>query len=163
MAKLSSAEERLAIEIDVQVSPVLPDSVAVDRLAAAARATLRREGTAGTIALVVTDDATIQGLNRDFLGKDTPTDVLAFSAQEQSEGFVSAPEAQGYLGDVIISYPRAVCQAQEAGHSAEHELDLLVVHGVLHLLGYDHADGASQAAMWALQDEIIESLGPSIR
>ena len=70
----------------------------------------------------------------------------------------AAPEAGGYLGDVIISYPRAVSQAQEHGHSTEQQLDLLVVHGMLHLMGYDHADEEERAAMWARQDAILSNL-----
>ena len=107
---------------------------------------------------MITDDSGIQSLNRDFLGYDTPTDVLAFSALEDDGPFVSAPEAGGYLGDVIVSYPRAVAQAQEHGHSPEQELNLLVVHGILHLLGYDHADDEAKAAMWARHDAILDGL-----
>jgi probable rRNA maturation factor len=92
------------------------------------------------------------------LGIDAPTDVLSFSAQEDGGPFVAAPEAGGYLGDVILSYPRAVEQARERGHSTEQELDLLIVHGILHLLGYDHASEGEKAVMWAQQEAILESL-----
>ena len=119
---------------------------------------LRHQGRPGELTLVVTDDEGIRALNRDFLGVDAPTDVLSFSAQEDGGPFVAAPETGGYLGDVILSYPRAVEQAREQGHSTEQELNLLVVHGVLHLLGYDHADAAEKAAMWAQQEAILELL-----
>ena len=75
-------------------------------------------------------DQGIRELNRDFLGVDAPTDVLAFSAQEGDKSFVVSPEGQQYLGDVIISYPRALAQASEMGHSLELELHLLIVHGM---------------------------------
>jgi probable rRNA maturation factor len=64
-----------------------------------------------------------------------------------------------YLGDVVISYPRAEAQAATAGHLVLDELRLLVVHGALHLLGYDHQDPSGKNKMWAVQAEVLESLG----
>ena len=155
-------EDAVQAQVDVQISPDYAEAVPAERLQAVARAALRAEGRTGAgpaeLTLVITDDGEIQVLNRDFLGYDTPTDVLAFAALEDAGPFVPAPEAGGYLGDVIISYPRAMAQAQERGHSPEQELDLLVVHGILHLLGYDHADDEGKAAMWARQETILESL-----
>ncbi len=149
--------------IEVQIAPGLADAAPADlaspeRLRAAVEAVLRHEGRQGELTLVVTDDEGIQALNRDFLGVDAPTDVLSFSAQEDDGPFVLAPEGRGYLGDVIVSYPRAVEQAQEQEHSAEQELALLVVHGVLHLLGYDHASEEEKAVMWARQEAVLSSL-----
>jgi probable rRNA maturation factor len=101
-------------------------------------------------------------LNLEYRGIDTPTDVLAFSAREDLREpgvvFVVAPEAEAYLGDVIISYPRATRQAEVAGHSVANELCLLAVHGVLHLLGYDHATAEEESAMWAVQDAVLAGL-----
>ena len=149
-------------EIDVQIAPDYASEVAAERLQSVALAVLRAEGRIGAgpsdLTLVLTDDDGIQALNRDFLGKDAPTDVLAFAALEDSGPFVTAPEAGGYLGDVIISYPRAVAQAQEHGHSPEQELNLLIVHGVLHLLGYDHAGDEAKTTMWARQGAILDAL-----
>jgi probable rRNA maturation factor len=147
-----------APEVEVQVAPAFAQVVSEERLRAVAEAALRHEGRPGAATLVIIDDAGIRELNRGFLGRDVPTDVLAFSAQEGAGSFVAGPEAEGYWGDVIVSYPRAMTQAEEQGHPVEHELDLLVVHGVLHLLGYDHADEEEQAAMWARQEEILSSL-----
>ncbi|MGD8903738.1 MAG: rRNA maturation RNase YbeY [Anaerolineae bacterium] len=156
-------EGKLQVEVDVQVAPEFAGEVCAERLQAVACAVLQFEAWTGSepaeLALVLTDDDGIQALNRDFLDIDAPTDVLAFGTQEEDDGpFVAAPEAGGYLGDVIISYPRAVSQAQEHGHSTEQELDLLVVHGMLHLMGYDHADEEERAAMWARQDAILSNL-----
>ncbi|MGD2207209.1 MAG: rRNA maturation RNase YbeY, partial [Anaerolineae bacterium] len=137
---------------EVQVAAAFAEVVSAERLRAAAEAVLRHEKASGQATLVITDDEGIQALNRDFLGRDAPTDVLAFGVQEEAEGFVAAPEAAGYLGDVVVSYPRAVAQAQEHGHSVGRELNLLIVHGLLHLLGYDHADQDEKAAMWAQQE-----------
>lgn len=156
--------------VDVQIAPGLvePDRqdlgldavLAADRLRATAEAVLRREGRPGELALVITDDQGIRELNREFLGEDVPTDVLSFSAQEDAGPFVAAPEAGAYLGDVIISYPRAIEQAEELGHPVEQELNLLVVHGVLHLLGYDHATEEDKALMWSRQESILAGLTP---
>lgn len=107
------------------------------------------------LAVVVGGDAQIQELNRQYRGIDAPTDVLSFATLDDAPHPASDPEAPFYLGDVIISYPRVLAQAAEAGHSAQEELDLLTVHGVLHLLGYDHDSAERKAAMWARQDAIL--------
>jgi probable rRNA maturation factor len=109
------------------------------------------------LTLVVTDDEAMHRLNRTYLGIDAPTDVLSFGGE--SPDFVSVPEAGLYLGDVIISYPQAQAQAAAAGHSVEAELALLVVHGVLHLLGYDHVRPEDKAVMWERQAEVLARLG----
>jgi probable rRNA maturation factor len=89
---------------------------------------------------------------------DSPTDVLSFSADFED------PDLENrYLGDVVISLPRAIHQAQARGHNTEQELQLLVVHGVLHLLGYDHLTGDDKNQMWSLQDQILNDLGVSIQ
>ncbi len=106
------------------------------------------------LSLVLADDVYLQALNRDYRGVDAPTDVLAFPASETD------PETgRLYLGDVILSVPRAAEQARLAGHSLEAETQLLVVHGVLHLLGYDHADPHEKERMWSTQGEILAQLG----
>jgi probable rRNA maturation factor len=128
-----------------------------DVLERAARAVLDLSGVPDadlTIALV--DDAHIQALNRDFLAHDAPTDVLSFPADEPD------PETgRLYLGDVVISLTRAEQQARERGHALESEMQLLVVHGVLHLLGHDHAEEQEKARMWAAQAGALERLGVS--
>ena len=154
--------KKSSVEIGVQITPAFADTafadiVPAERLRAVAEAALRREGVQGQATLVITGDEDIRRLNRNFLGQDVPTDVLAFSAQEEAGAFVAAPEAGSYLGDVIVSYPRALAQAGEVGHSVEQELELLIVHGILHLLGYDHADEDEKAAMWARQDAILHA------
>ena len=106
------------------------------------------------LTVVLTDDARLKELNRDYLGIDAPTDVLSFPASETD------PETGArYIGDLLISVPRAKSQAAAAGHPLESEVQLLVVHGVLHLLGHDHADPKEKAHMWKAQAEILERLG----
>ena len=103
---------------------------------------------------MLTDDARLKRLNWDYLGIAAPTDVLSFPASE------SDPETGSpYLGDILISIPRARKQAVSAGHTLESETQLLVVHGVLHLLGHDHAKPKEKAKMWKAQNEILELLG----
>ena len=153
-------------EVEVQIAPGLIDGapeglLSPERLRAVVEAALRSEDTSGELALVITDDQGIQELNRGFLGRDAPTDVLAFGAQEDDGPFVAAPGAGGYLGDVIVSFPRAAAQASELGHPVQQELDLLIVHGVLHLLGYDHAGEEEKARMWARQDMILDEVWPA--
>jgi probable rRNA maturation factor len=123
----------------------------------AAQAVLDLSGVAaGDLTIALVDDARIQGLNRDFLSHDAPTDVLSFPADE------SDPETgRHYLGDVVISLARATEQAAQRGHAVEAEMQLLVVHGVLHLLGHDHADPGEKDRMWAAQAGILEHLGVS--
>lgn len=106
------------------------------------------------ITIVLTDDAQLHELNRDYLGVDAPTDVLSFPASE-----LDPETGSTYLGDILISIPRAAQQAQAAGHPIEAEVQLLVVHGVLHLLGYDHAEADEKARMWAEQSKVLERLG----
>jgi len=106
------------------------------------------------LSIVLTDDARLRELNRDYLGVDAPTDVLSFPASETD------PETGArYIGDILISIPRAQAQADAAGHPLESEVQLLVIHGVLHLLGYDHAQAEEKARMWKAQAEILERLG----
>ncbi|MEW6401045.1 MAG: rRNA maturation RNase YbeY [Chloroflexota bacterium] len=106
------------------------------------------------ISIILTDDEQLRELNRDYLGIDAPTDVLSFPASE------SDPETGArYLGDILISVSRAVEQAISAGHELAGEVQLLVVHGVLHLLGHDHAEAEEKARMWTAQAEILERLG----
>lgn len=106
------------------------------------------------LTIVLTDDAQLHELNRDYLGVDAPTDVLSFPADEED------PETGvRYLGDILISIPRAKKQAKAAGHPLEAEVQLLVVHGALHLLGHDHAKVREKARMWKAQAEVMSKLG----
>ena len=128
-----------------------------DVLERAAQAALALSGSPDAdLTIVLVDDARIQVLNRDFLAHDAPTDVLSFPADEPD------PETgRRYLGDVVISLARADEQARERGHALESEMQLLVVHGVLHLLGHDHAEAGDKARMWAAQAGALERLGVS--
>jgi probable rRNA maturation factor len=145
--------------IDIFVSDPFVDFVQAQLLEDAAVSVLAYENIPSTseITVVLDDDVHIQNLNLQFLGIDAPTDVLSFPSDEID------PETENrYLGDIIISYPRAVAQAQAAGHSVESELQLLVVHGTLHLLGYDHAEENEKRNMWEVQRNILSTLGVTL-
>jgi probable rRNA maturation factor len=106
------------------------------------------------LTILQTDDEHVRALNHQYLGQDASTDVLSFPALETD------PETGAlYLGDIVISMPRATQQAREAGHSLESETQLLVVHGVLHLMGHDHAEPEEKHRMWAAQAAALNRLG----
>ena len=109
------------------------------------------------LSILVDNDSRIQQLNQEFIGIDAPTDVLAFPA-----GHLDPDTGRVYLGDVIISFPQAKNQADQAGHSLAAEINLLVVHGVLHLLGYDHDEPEGKVKMWSAQTQILTTLGVKI-
>lgn len=106
------------------------------------------------LTVVLTDDTQLHDLNKEYLGVDAPTDVLSFPSDQTD------PETGArYLGDILISVERAAAQAAAAGHTTEAEVQLLVVHGVLHLLGHDHAEPEEKSRMWQAQGEILSGLG----
>jgi len=111
-----------------------------------------------SLTLKITDDEEMTELNQRYRGINRTTDVLAFGTD-----FTDPDLESRYLGDVIISFPQAEKQALERGHAVEEELQLLVVHGVLHLLGYDHDTQSGKEAMWAIQSQVLTELGLSIK
>lgn len=142
--------------IHIEVNPSLQTDLSANMLEHAAQAVLTQQSAEGDLTIVLTDDAQLRDLNRDYLGIDAPTDVLSFPASETD------PETtRRYLGDILISVPRAEEQARTAGHPLEAEAQLLAVHGTLHLLGYDHAEADDKARMWKAQAEVLERLGLS--
>ena len=147
-----------AARIDVQLGARYQSKVKPASLRQAARATLKQQRLKRHVELtiVITGNAQLRSLNRAFREVDAPTDVLSFATDEQPR-----PDTI-YLGDVVISYPRAREQAQAGGHSVEAELQLLVVHGVLHLLGHDHSTTAEKNVMWQAQAAVLKKLGAAI-
>ncbi|MCJ7701925.1 MAG: rRNA maturation RNase YbeY [Anaerolineales bacterium] len=145
--------------ITIQISEAFNSQIKASLLEQAANLTLTHlsvpENTSMTIA--ITGDQEIQQLNRQFRDIDAPTDVLSFPA-----GYPDPESGTTYLGDIIISVPQAALQAERGGHPLEDELQLLVVHGCLHLLGHDHAEPAEKTEMWAAQKAILEQLHISV-
>ncbi|MBM4459419.1 MAG: rRNA maturation RNase YbeY [Chloroflexi bacterium] len=143
-------------QVHVQVDDPYVAEVDARSLKEVVVATLLAEGRPGVeVTVVITGDEAVAGLNARFCGVDGPTDVLSFPAQEPAGGFVAAPGAASYLGDIVIALPYTRRQAAELGRSLADELRLLAVHGALHLLGYDHAQPDDEAAMWARQDAVL--------
>ena len=101
------------------------------------------------------DEATIAELNQRWMDKEGPTDVLAFPMDELRPGLVDEDPEEGVLGDLVLCPDIAARQGEAAGHGTVAEIELLTTHGILHLLGYDHAEPEEHAEMFGLQDEIL--------
>ena len=107
------------------------------------------------LCIKAVDEATIAGLNEKWMEKEGPTDVLAFPMDELRPGLVNEELEEGMLGDLVLCPAVAERQAVAAGHSTDAEIELLTVHGILHLLGYDHAAPDEHREMFGLQDQIL--------
>ncbi len=116
---------------------------------------------AAEVSVTVGNEALLHDLNKRYRGVDRPTDVLAFPLHgpEDREPFVTLAAAGRQLGDVVISYPRVQRQARAYGHTEQHELAYLLIHGVLHLVGYDHHRDEDFAAMREQEERILGQLG----
>ena len=121
----------------------------------AAQTTLQQEKSPSEtdLTIVIDDDAALKELNQRFRGYDEPTDVLSFPGDETD------PETGGrYLGDIVISGEKVFEQARAAGHSHQMECCILIVHGILHLLGYDHEEETDEVVMFPLQEKIVKAV-----
>jgi probable rRNA maturation factor len=107
------------------------------------------------LCIKVVDEATIAELNEQWMEKEGPTDVLAFPMDELRPGLVNEEPEEGVLGDLVLCPAVAARQAKDAGHSTSDEVDLLTVHGILHLLGYDHAEPEEHREMFGLQAQLL--------
>ncbi|HOT90070.1 MAG TPA: rRNA maturation RNase YbeY [Anaerolineae bacterium] len=148
------------IQVEEQVGPV-----DVKPLREAVSTTLTYQGVTEPceVVVVITDDEVLRDLNTRFRGIAEPTDVLSFADDTRGPLVGGGGQFPRYLGDIVISIDRARAQAEAAGGTLMQELQLLTVHGVLHLLGHDHAEPAEKAAMWAAQAAILNMLGANIR
>ncbi|MBQ5986628.1 MAG: rRNA maturation RNase YbeY [Clostridia bacterium] len=145
---------------NASVTEVLTDEFALTEqetewIASAAEAALAYENASGDLSVRVDTPTHIQELNRDFRHVDRVTDVLTFPAWEGEDPL----GGDGYLGDIMICYDRAKEQAEEYGHSLARELAFLTVHGVLHLLGYDHMTEPEEKVMREKQTAILNGMG----
>ncbi|WP_068876656.1 MULTISPECIES: rRNA maturation RNase YbeY [unclassified Phenylobacterium] len=139
--------------IDIEVedpawTAALPDAEA--RVRKAAEAALASEGVSGAVTLLLTDDESVRELNGRFRGKDSATNVLSFPAP---------PNPEDHLGDVALAYGICAREAAEQGKPLSHHLQHLTVHGVLHLLGYDHIGDDEAEAMEGLERAVLAGLG----
>jgi probable rRNA maturation factor len=160
MARVGAAQPDIAVSLhDVTWRAFCPDAEAL--AAAAARAALAEAASAGgaplSLGVILTDDAEQQTLNRTYRGMDKPTNVLSFTL---AEGAASRPfGAPLLLGDVVLAYETVAGEAAEQDKPLAAHLQHLVVHGVLHLLGFDHENDTEAAKMEALEVEILQRLG----
>ena len=142
--------------IVLEISEEFRSLVDASLVTAAAEMTLQQQlqSSDAELTIVISNDEQLQNLNFQFREIKAPTDVLSFPAD-----FTDPENEAPYLGDIVISYPRADEQASAGGHSVHAELQLLVIHGVLHLLGHDHAETKEKTEMWTAQKEILQQLG----
>jgi probable rRNA maturation factor len=129
----------------------------VDRLARLSRFVMDRMRVhpMAELCIKAVDEPTIAQLNEQWMDKQGPTDVLAFPMDELRPGLVNEEPEEGVLGDLVLCPDIAAKQGETAGHGAEAEIELLTVHGILHLLGYDHAEPEEHKEMFGLQDELL--------
>ena len=106
--------------------------------------------------VIIIDNDSIHKINKEYRGIDRPTDVITFALEDDKK--IDTPEVR-ILGDIYISYDKVISQAKEYGHSTKRELCFLGVHGLLHLLGYDHMNKKDEEEMFSLQKELLDSYG----
>lgn len=111
---------------------------------------------AAEVAIVVVEEAAMEQLHIQWMGEPGPTDVLSFPMDELRPGRDNEVSEEGILGDIVLCPTVAEKQAKDAGHSVMDELQMLTVHGLLHLLGYDHAEPEEEAEMFGLQGDILK-------
>lgn len=163
--RLGASAVDIAVQIDVDAwRERLPD--VEERVKEAARAALdsaRRSMGQAELCVVLADDTTVRDLNRHYRGKDKPTNVLSFpqdgDGEPDAETLASEPGMPILLGDVILAYETVAAEARDQNKSISDHLAHLVVHGVLHLLGYDHQSEDDAQAMERLETRILGGLG----
>jgi probable rRNA maturation factor len=155
----------LDLVLELDVAPRFEADVDVKLLESVLTSALVAHGVTGAVelSLVITDDAELQELNRQYRGIDAPTDVLSFSQEESAAGhetdaFPTIEAVARPLGDVIISGDRVRDQAREYGHDHRRELAYLAVHGLLHVLGYDHETEEARQMMRAAEEQALAAI-----
>ncbi len=166
---------RVVPTIHILASRIYRPSGRVALIRAAARATLAQTQISSDAELSIRlgNDADLRALNKKYRGVDKPTDVLSFGGEQFNDGTARLPphpsplphpstgaqEEREYLGDMVISMERCAAQAHEFGHALDDELTLLVIHGMLHLCGFDHPNAQRRKTMWQAQDRAFAALG----
>ncbi|MFI6498398.1 rRNA maturation RNase YbeY [Nonomuraea typhae] len=148
----------------IEINNESGDEVDEERLVALATHVLGEMGInpLAELSILIVDEGTMADLHEKWMGEPGPTDVLAFPMDELrpgggARGDSESPADPGLLGDVVLCPPVAARQAEQAGHSAREELELLCTHGILHLLGYDHAEPEEHKEMFGLQAQLLAS------
>jgi probable rRNA maturation factor len=151
------------MEINILIDKEFKKQVKSVWLKNVAREILKAEavGAKTEVGLVITTDDKIHELNLKYLEEDRPTDVLSFPMNEHVKNqpiFVDVPDGKLHLGDIIISYPQAIKQAGEHNHSPKRETIILLIHGILHLLGYDHDIPVRKIMMRSRESAILKTI-----
>jgi probable rRNA maturation factor len=150
---------KLSVNIDKQFSHLVKRPwlrLVVSKTLTAAKAARNIQ-----LELTITDDDTVHEMNRMYRGVDSPTDVLAFALiQDTTDAtvFVTPPDEPPHLGEILISFPAAERQAGEHSHPVDRELAILAIHGVLHLLGYDHGTADQEREMRVLEEAVLREI-----
>jgi len=140
----------ITVQINTRISPLI-DEAFIYHVASTTLEILGYEF--NDVSVVLENDEQIKILNKSYRNLDEPTDVLSFAS-----GDIDPDTGARYLGDVVISFPRVKAQSAEQGHSIKKELTTLIVHGLLHLIGYDHANSKQEKELFTLQNKLIEEL-----
>jgi probable rRNA maturation factor len=150
------------MDINFQIDEPFVTEVSQDAIARALRTTIHLTGEAAvpyhSVNIIISDDQTVHELNRQYRGIDAPTDVLSFENKRDPDFPEVDPEISNHLGDIVIACPLASAQAAAYGHRTSDEIILLVVHGALHLLGFDHDTAGNKEKMWVVQSRIMAQL-----
>jgi probable rRNA maturation factor len=149
------------MEINILIDKENKNEIKSNRLKNIARQVQKAENVSekSEMGLKITGDEEIHRLNLQYLDEDRPTDVLSFPMNEQLEAapvFVKVPDGKLHLGDIVISYPTALKQAGEHTHPVDREIAILLIHGILHLLGYNHDVPARKKKMLSRESAILE-------
>lgn len=151
------ANEQSAQGVEVRIDCGLWDDLEPERLVIRAHTALceQHPDFIGPVSVLFADDAAVRALNRDFRGKDKPTNVLSFPSDPD------APAELRYLGDVALAFQTCKAEASAQQKSLDDHVQHLLIHGMLHLIGYNHQDEASAAKMEALEISMLKGLGIS--
>jgi probable rRNA maturation factor len=156
--KNKQAKQKMTFQVDVQNQGKPEYAVDAARLQTAVKTVLSQHDVHpdSSLTIVISNNDFVRSLNLQYRGIDSHTDILSFPADAPPVEIEGEPP---YLGDLIIAYPYASDQATRESHSVSDSLALLVIHGTLHLLGYDHDSSENKAEMWAAQEAALHTLG----
>ncbi len=153
--------EKTVVELDKQVDVPSEIGDTLQFVSEVIQAAGEFMDVSGSVSVVLVDDETIHELNRNFRDVDRPTDVLSFSMIEGEDVLPDVPGELNPIGDIVVSIPTAIRQADDYGHSFKREFAFLLIHGFLHIIGYDHQDEEHEREMFGLQEQILNKMGIS--
>lgn len=147
----------MVVNVYNQTKRKLPQSQKEIKSVLAKVAKLVKKSADREITVLVANDKEMRNLNKKYRGKDKVTDVLSFSQQE-GDKMILSPESKNYLGDIVICYPQIMRQAKKYGQSVKKEFGLMLIHGFLHLLGYDDQNKVAWRKMEKIQNKIFKKI-----